>query len=263
MPVEVFDVFVAYPPLVDSVVYSLWLRGVPLEQVAFRHDEREAPQEGAALDADTADQYRLFAMLEPFLMEPSTLWRQQVFPLSGSVRRALLDGYFGFDDPVFREFVGKKLSAKTRRELDEISERTGVSPRSCRRQFENLRRVQKAVEETPADLTGAIRQSFHLSTEMSRQAADPRGGGGLLAEPATRPERLALPPSAPPHAPAQEVRPDAVHVQQPTGHGQAAAGPPDLRRPDDVRRGVHGHVGRHSGGGVARQHRSRPCARPA
>jgi hypothetical protein len=40
--------------------------------------------------------------------------------------------YYGFDDHVMREIMGKKLSSRQRKDLDEVSEKTGVNLRSCR-----------------------------------------------------------------------------------------------------------------------------------
>ena len=42
--------------------------------------------------------------------------------------------WYEFDDSVVREILGRKLSAKTRKDLDEVSEKTKVRIRSCRRQ---------------------------------------------------------------------------------------------------------------------------------
>lgn len=42
--------------------------------------------------------------------------------------------YYAFDEALARELLGKKLSKGTKKELDEVSARTGVGIRSCRRQ---------------------------------------------------------------------------------------------------------------------------------
>ena len=47
------------------------------------------------------------------------------------------------DPRVSRELIGKKLSSRFRRDLDELAEKTGVSLKSCRRQFDNVKRVFK------------------------------------------------------------------------------------------------------------------------
>jgi len=40
--------------------------------------------------------------------------------------------YYDFDDSVMREILGKKLSARQRKDLDEVCEKTGVNLKSCR-----------------------------------------------------------------------------------------------------------------------------------
>lgn len=40
--------------------------------------------------------------------------------------------YYEIDDIVIREFLGKKLSSKHRKDLDEVSEKTSIAIKSCR-----------------------------------------------------------------------------------------------------------------------------------
>ena len=42
--------------------------------------------------------------------------------------------YYMFDKEVIRELLGKKLTGRLRKDLDDVSEKTGVSLKSCRRQ---------------------------------------------------------------------------------------------------------------------------------
>ena len=42
--------------------------------------------------------------------------------------------YYAFDDAFVREVLGKKLSKGTKKDLDDISAKTGVTLKSCRRQ---------------------------------------------------------------------------------------------------------------------------------
>lgn len=55
--------------------------------------------------------------------------------------------YYEFDAKVVRELVGHKLSQRQRKELDEVSEKTQIRLRSCRRQFDNIKRISRAIEE--------------------------------------------------------------------------------------------------------------------
>lgn len=72
---------------------------------------------------------------------------------------------------VVRELLGKKLTAKDRRVLEEVSEKTLIPLASCRRQFDNIRRVFKRVEEMQGKLVDNIRTCFRLSESLAQQYA--------------------------------------------------------------------------------------------
>lgn len=57
-----------------------------------------------------------------------------LYQLDDRTQTRLIEAYFGLDDVFCRELNGKKLSSRLRKDLDEISEKTGVRLRSCRRQ---------------------------------------------------------------------------------------------------------------------------------
>lgn len=42
--------------------------------------------------------------------------------------------YYTFDEAFVREVLGKKLSKGTKKDLDDISTKTGITLKSCRRQ---------------------------------------------------------------------------------------------------------------------------------
>ena len=44
--------------------------------------------------------------------------------------------YYEFDAAVIRELLGKKLSSRNRKDLDDVSEKTKVPLKSCRRQVQ-------------------------------------------------------------------------------------------------------------------------------
>ena len=46
----------------------------------------------------------------------------------------LSNRYYQFDKDVVREILGKKLTGRLRKDLDDVSEKTRVSLKSCRRQ---------------------------------------------------------------------------------------------------------------------------------
>jgi hypothetical protein len=76
-----------------------------------------------------------------------------------------------FDEAVVRELLGKKLSSRQRKDLDDIQEKSGVPLRSCRRQFDNMKRIYKAVEDMEGSMVESIRRLFLLPEPMARQYA--------------------------------------------------------------------------------------------
>lgn len=52
----------------------------------------------------------------------------------------MVERYHELDDSVLREILGKKVTSKTRKDLDDVSELTHVPLRSCHRQYDNIQR---------------------------------------------------------------------------------------------------------------------------
>lgn len=76
--------------------------------------------------------------------------------------------YYSLDDVVARELLGKKLSSRYRKDLDELAEKTGVKLKSCCRQFDNVKRIFKMVEDLPGNITSNIKQLFLISDVLAR-----------------------------------------------------------------------------------------------
>jgi len=72
---------------------------------------------------------------------------------------------------LLESFLVKKLSARNRKDLDDVSEKTGIQVRSCRRQFDNIKRVYKIVEDSSGDLVKCIQSTFLLSDDLARKYA--------------------------------------------------------------------------------------------
>ena len=53
--------------------------------------------------------------------------------------------YYSLDAEVARELVGRgqKMTAKLRKDLDTISDKTGIPLKSCLRQYDNIKRIYK------------------------------------------------------------------------------------------------------------------------
>nr|XP_041568044.1 acidic fibroblast growth factor intracellular-binding protein isoform X2 [Taeniopygia guttata] len=139
------DVFVGNTTLIDEEVYRLWLDGHSVaEAVARRLRGGVLEREGtsvAVLQSDTRDHYRTFQMLERLLHAPPRLLQQLLFQIPPERQALLIQRYYAFDEALARELLGKKLSKGTKKELDEVSARTGVGIRSCRRQGLRRHRV--------------------------------------------------------------------------------------------------------------------------
>lgn len=169
------DVFVGNNTLIDPEVFQLWLQGYSAQDaaVALHYNERmkepDVPLE--LLKSDVLDHYRTLLMLERLLHSPVHLAEQWTFQLAPQTQRMLIAKYYDFDASVVREFLGKKLSSRNRKDLDEVSEKTGVDIKSCRRQFDNIKRVYKVVEELTGPLTKNIQTHFLLPEELARKYA--------------------------------------------------------------------------------------------
>lgn len=187
------DVFISNYTLVDPDIYQLWLEGIPCKyldsisslgeistQIIFtasesvRHLKKKAGDQFVSVPieifvSDVLDHYRTYSLIERLLFSPPKLTEQSSFQLEPHARNLLIEKYYSLDDTVAREFLGKKLSSRYRKDLDEVSEKTGVRLKSVRRQFDNVKRVFKAVEELPGNLTNNIKQLFLLSDELAKK----------------------------------------------------------------------------------------------
>uniref|UniRef100_A0A7S4FAM3 Acidic fibroblast growth factor intracellular-binding protein n=1 Tax=Chrysotila carterae TaxID=13221 RepID=A0A7S4FAM3_CHRCT len=187
------SVCVSDPLELDAAAFSLWLEGASITDAAREMllpgaemtpaaKAMQLPvaseQEHALAEAEAHEQWRLFAMLRPFLDDPSTLITQRRLRIPLGVRQLLVDTYYSFEDRVMRELLGKKPTSKVKRQLESHCERLNVSSQSCRRQFDNLQRIFTWTDEH--DGTGGA----GVSNERAIDDSDGIGGGStsLLAE---------------------------------------------------------------------------------
>lgn len=144
------------------------------ETVAARWTSADGQRPGVTehiLRLDTRDQFATFVMLERYLQQPSRLEGQRIFQIPPDSQQMLIQRYYMFDEAVVRELLGKKLSSRQRKDLDDIQEKSGVPLRSCRRQFDNMKRIYKAVEDMEGSMVESIRRLFLLPEPMARQYA--------------------------------------------------------------------------------------------
>jgi len=169
------DVFVGNNTIIDPEVYQLWLDGHSAHEAANILQKRGILQQYGAtyelLLADIWDNYRNFSMLERLLQNPPRMEEQLTFQISPDTQKLIIESYYEFDATVMREILGKKLSSRNRNNLDDVSEKTRVPLRSCRRQFDNLKQVFKVVEDMMGSLVSNIRTHFLLSPNLAQQYA--------------------------------------------------------------------------------------------
>ncbi|XP_063225809.1 acidic fibroblast growth factor intracellular-binding protein [Bacillus rossius redtenbacheri] len=167
------DVFISNYTLVDPEVYQLWVDGYSsCDAVQILHQRGVTQQMGASLElvaSDVLDHYRTYSLLERLLHNPPKLEEQLAFQIEPHARKLLIEKYYEFDNAVIRELLGKKLSSRHRKDLDEVSEKTGILLKSCRRQFDNVKRIFKVVEEMQGSVSQNIRTNFLLSEELARR----------------------------------------------------------------------------------------------
>ncbi|XP_018565406.1 acidic fibroblast growth factor intracellular-binding protein isoform X2 [Anoplophora glabripennis] len=169
------DVFISNYTLVDPEIFQLWVEGhTASEAVAILNDKGLGIKTGASLEliaSDVLDHYRTYALLEKLLSSPNKLQEQLAFQIDPQTRLLLIEKYYEFDDEVIRELLGKKLSSKNRKDLDEVAEKTGKSLKSCRRQFDNVKRIFKTVEEMPGSIIENIKNLFYLPDKLAKKYA--------------------------------------------------------------------------------------------
>ncbi|CAG9814817.1 unnamed protein product [Phaedon cochleariae] len=169
------DVFISNYTVVDPEIYELWVEGHNAsEAVTILNSKGLGQQTGATLEliaSDVLDHYRTYSLLEKLLINPNKLQEQFLFQIDTLTRSLLIEKYYEFDDEVIRELLGKKLSSKNRKDLDEVAEKTSKPLKSCRRQFDNVKRIFKAVEEMAGNTMENIKTSFYLSDELAHKYA--------------------------------------------------------------------------------------------
>lgn len=173
-----FGVFVTEPTELDLEVFRLWLSGEGVKDACEKRMRNEAsvPDEFRSnfkemIFSETQDQFRLFQILETYLQLPSKFLNQTLSQLPMPVKQAMIQQYYAFDEVVVREFLGKKLSTKNRKDLDDVSEKTAISLISCRRQFDNIKQVLQVVDDYEGSLVENIKAQFSLPEELARSYA--------------------------------------------------------------------------------------------
>ena len=171
------EIFVCEPLEINPQVFSLWLSGYSVDE-AFRRrvdtepeTSKQFPDFQRLLRNETVDQFRIFLILEPYLQSPPTFLTQDLVQLPTATKKSLIEHYYAFDESVVREFFGKKLSTRNRKDLDDVSEKTGISLKSCRRQFDNIKQILRVVDDYEGSLVENIKTQFILPEHLARNYA--------------------------------------------------------------------------------------------
>ncbi|VDP74001.1 unnamed protein product [Echinostoma caproni] len=163
----IMDVTVTCPNFVDMEMFDYWIQGLSIAQtcsvLASDPSMDEFSLTGNMLTSHVRDHFTHFALLESGLRHPELFLQACAYrQLPVATRKHLVQKYYSIDEHLLRELVGRKLSAKTRRELSEIAERCDLRVRSCKRQFDNLLCVARRTEDLPGRLVDNIKTHFLL-----------------------------------------------------------------------------------------------------
>lgn len=110
----------------------------------------------------TQDQYRIFSEMKKYFYSPKD-FDQHAFYVDNVTISRLIEEYYSFDPPIYRELVGKKLNDKLRDNMDDICDAKRIKRLSGYRQFDNLKRIYKRVAKLPQSLETVIQT---VSTEF-------------------------------------------------------------------------------------------------
>ncbi|KAJ1964095.1 hypothetical protein GGI12_001641 [Dipsacomyces acuminosporus] len=170
-----FTAIVSTPVVIDNMVFDGYISGESVNKVVARM--RQEPDMCDAQEMAVAEyvkgQFHLMQYMEYYLHRPRYFLEQRhLLPLSDKARMELVEKYYSFDEPVMLEFLSRKLNSRTRTYLPEVSEKTGIPIASCRRQFENVKRIAKQSEdEEGVPLVNEIMDKFALPEPLAMHYA--------------------------------------------------------------------------------------------
>lgn len=202
---SVRDIFlvVSSPAVFDPITFLRWTEGKSEEEVAreriemLRSGKMAAPftmarerrlgdseayrefatnlqsEWGTLIRHEIYDHYRNYHLLEHFLYQPNLLQDgQHLLQIPEDIQAFIVEKYWALDDVVVREVIVKRLT-KSRKDLDDVSEATGLNLRRITRQFENIRRIYIGIEEDQKFECNLVEycHSFGLSGLLTRKYA--------------------------------------------------------------------------------------------
>ncbi|KAJ2723846.1 hypothetical protein GGI07_002385 [Coemansia sp. Benny D115] len=166
-----FTAIVSTPVVVDSLVFGEYIAGASVGEIVtkIRQEPDMNDTDEAAIAEYIKGQLYLMQYLEYYMHRPRYFLEQRhLLPLDDRARKDLVERYYTFDEPVMLEFLSRKLNSRTRTYLPEVATKTGVPIASCKRQFENIKRIAKQAEdEEGVPLVEEIMDKFALSESLA------------------------------------------------------------------------------------------------
>ena len=165
-----FSICFSDPMTIDMDLFSLWTNGYTRQEASKRFASL-VPSSVAdipfnLLQLEVAEQYNLFNYLERFFQSPPLLNSPIMSSISPEQKESLLEHYYAFNKDVMREILGRKMSAKLRKDMEDVSEKTGIALHSCRRQFDNVKNILKTLEDVEDSLLNVLKNQFHFSEAL-------------------------------------------------------------------------------------------------
>ena len=173
---EELFVCITSPPPFEEDVFMRWVKGEASDQRVTKSDSssifqfRHPAISSFADDLSRIEQYRVFDVLEHFMCQPLLLNSQMMIQIPLNVQNFIIQRYWGLNDSVVREIVYKRLN-KSRKDLDDVSDTTGLNLKSVTRQFDNLKRIYTFIEDNQwqCNILGSIQSSFLLDPLLARK----------------------------------------------------------------------------------------------
>ncbi len=182
---------VSSPPEIDIDIFACWVEGKSFEEAAnFKIDQNRktgtffglefsraidnlSMDQGEFIRYEVLDQFRMYQVLEHYLCYPALIQNQSLCIVTSDLQITLIDKYWSLDDLFVREFLNKKLT-KSRKDLEDISETTGLNLRRVTRQFDNIKRVYTTFEDSSNlndNIYSFITNNFLLSSNLCKKYA--------------------------------------------------------------------------------------------
>jgi len=173
----IFDVFVTDPMMVDQFMYRCWLQGLSEEETAIK----KLPNIPTALQihfknfypillSEVRDQFRNFRLMEHHLKNPNSAGSEVIVQITPRAHQMMVESYYEVDDMLMRELIGRKLTNGLRKDLVAVAEKINLKLVCCLRQFKNLKRVYRTVDDEGknAHAIDIIQKNFHISRDLAR-----------------------------------------------------------------------------------------------